>query len=164
LNGRGPDTWRSAVSGSDPRNHADFIWSVAHLLRGDYKHSEYGKVILPLTVLRRLDRVFAPTKQQVLGKHKQLRRRLETMDPVINLRGSVLGGSASAQAGSPSARNWPFDRVRRASTALGRRYALVATEAHGCPVWGYGGILSRRVSALDLRCGEFWLEGARRLL
>ena len=32
------------------RNHAAFIWSVADLLRGDYKQSEYGKVILPLTV------------------------------------------------------------------------------------------------------------------
>jgi type I restriction enzyme M protein len=37
------------------RNHAAFIWSVADLLRGDYKQSEYGKVILPLTVIRRLD-------------------------------------------------------------------------------------------------------------
>ncbi|MEV4870676.1 type I restriction-modification system subunit M [Streptomyces syringium] len=34
---------------------ADFIWSVADLLRGDYKRSEYAKVILPLTVLRRFD-------------------------------------------------------------------------------------------------------------
>jgi type I restriction enzyme M protein len=67
-----------------PRNHADFIWSVADLLRGDYKQSEYGKVILPLTVLRRLDGVLAPTKQRVLEKHKQLRGRLETMDPVLN--------------------------------------------------------------------------------
>ena len=33
------------------RNHAAFIWSVADLLRGDYKQSEYGKVILPLTVI-----------------------------------------------------------------------------------------------------------------
>ncbi len=32
-----------------------FIWSVADLLRGDYKAHEYGRVILPLTVLRRLD-------------------------------------------------------------------------------------------------------------
>ena len=39
-----------------------FIWSVADLLRGDYKQSEYGKVILPLTVLRRLDCVLEPTK------------------------------------------------------------------------------------------------------
>ena len=37
------------------RNLAAFIWSVADLLRGDYKQSEYGKVILPLVVLRRLD-------------------------------------------------------------------------------------------------------------
>ena len=36
------------------KNHAAFIWSVADLLRGDYKQSEYGKVILPLTVIRRL--------------------------------------------------------------------------------------------------------------
>ena len=45
------------------QNHAAFIWSVADLLRGDYKQSEYGKVILPLTVLRRLDCAFKPTKQ-----------------------------------------------------------------------------------------------------
>lgn len=46
-------------------NNAGFIWSVADLLRGDYKRSEYGKVILPLTVLRRLDCVLEPTKQAV---------------------------------------------------------------------------------------------------
>ncbi len=43
-----------------------FIWSVADLLRGDYKQSEYGKVILPFTVLRRLDCVLASTKSAVL--------------------------------------------------------------------------------------------------
>ena len=42
-----------------------FIWSVADLLRGDYKQSEYGRVILPFTVLRRLDCVLAPTKAAV---------------------------------------------------------------------------------------------------
>jgi type I restriction enzyme M protein len=46
-----------------------FIWSVADLLRGDYKRSEYGKVILPLTVLRRLDGVLAPTKGKVLERN-----------------------------------------------------------------------------------------------
>jgi len=45
-----------------------FIWSVADLLRGDYKQSEYGRVILPFTVLRRLDCVLAPTKQTVLAE------------------------------------------------------------------------------------------------
>jgi type I restriction enzyme M protein len=45
-----------------------FIWSVADLLRGDYKQSEYGRVILPFTVLRRLDCVLEKTKQAVLAE------------------------------------------------------------------------------------------------
>lgn len=48
-----------------------FIWSVADLLRGDYKQSEYGRVILPLTVLRRLDCVLEPTKPAVLEAMKR---------------------------------------------------------------------------------------------
>ena len=47
---------------------SSFIWSVADLLRGDYKQSEYGKVILPFTVLRRLDCVLEPTKTVVLAE------------------------------------------------------------------------------------------------
>src|SRR5437773_1585339 len=47
-------------------NLSSFIWSVADLLRGDYKQSEYGKVILPFTVLRRLDCVLEKTKVTVL--------------------------------------------------------------------------------------------------
>ncbi len=49
------------------REKADLIWQVADLLRGDYKQSDYGKVILPMTVLRRLDCVLAPTKEKVLN-------------------------------------------------------------------------------------------------
>jgi type I restriction enzyme M protein len=52
---------------SDP-NLSSFIWSVADLLRGDYKQSEYGKVILPFTVLRRLDCVLESTKPAVLAE------------------------------------------------------------------------------------------------
>src|SRR5436189_1572566 len=52
---------------SDP-NLSSFICSVADLLRGDYKQSEYGKVILPFTVLRRLDCVLEPTKAAVLAE------------------------------------------------------------------------------------------------
>jgi len=47
---------------------SSFIWSVADLLRGDYKQSEYGRVILPFTVLRRLDCVLAGTKNHVLAE------------------------------------------------------------------------------------------------
>ena len=53
---------------------SSFIWSVADLLRGDYKQSEYGKVILPFTVLRRLDCVLGPTKAAVLAE-KALREQ-----------------------------------------------------------------------------------------
>ncbi|WP_291833777.1 class I SAM-dependent DNA methyltransferase [Brevundimonas sp.] len=48
-----------------------FIWSVADLLRGDYKQSDYGKVILPFTVLRRLDCVLAATKPAVLAEFEK---------------------------------------------------------------------------------------------
>ncbi len=50
------------------KEKADLIWRVADLLRGDYKQSDYGKIILPMTVLRRLDSVLSPTKQQVLKR------------------------------------------------------------------------------------------------
>ncbi|MFC8616582.1 N-6 DNA methylase [Micromonospora purpureochromogenes] len=63
---------------------ANFIWSVADLLRGDYKQSEYGRVILPLTVLRRLDCVLEPTKDAVLARHRQLKDLgVQNMDPVL---------------------------------------------------------------------------------
>lgn len=55
---------------SDP-NLSSFIWSVADLLRGDYKQSEYGKVILPFTVLRRLDCVLESTKPAVLKEFEK---------------------------------------------------------------------------------------------
>jgi type I restriction enzyme M protein len=55
---------------ADP-NLSSFIWSVADLLRGDYKQSEYGKVILPFTVLRRLDCVLEPTKAAVLAEKEK---------------------------------------------------------------------------------------------
>ncbi len=49
------------------KEKSNLIWTVADLLRGDYKQSDYGKVILPMTVLRRLDCVLAPKKQKVLN-------------------------------------------------------------------------------------------------
>jgi type I restriction enzyme M protein len=47
---------------------SSLIWSVAEVLRGPYKPHEYSKVILPFTVLRRLDCVLAPTKEAVLAE------------------------------------------------------------------------------------------------
>jgi type I restriction enzyme M protein len=75
---------RAEATRSDiPRNHASFIWSVADLLRGDYKQSEYGKVILPLTVLRRLDCVLEPTKDKVLSRYADLKGKVENIGPVL---------------------------------------------------------------------------------
>jgi len=65
------------------RNHAAFIWSVADLLRGDYKQSEYGRVILPFVVLRRLDCVLEPTKARVLETAARLEGRVANVDPVL---------------------------------------------------------------------------------
>ncbi len=53
-------------------NLSRFIGSVTDLLRGDYKQSEYGKVILPFTVLRRLDCVLAPTRAALLAEKAAL--------------------------------------------------------------------------------------------
>jgi type I restriction enzyme M protein len=64
-------------------NHAGLIWAIADLLRGDYKQSEYGRVILPLVVLRRLDCVLEPTKTEVLARLDQLKGKLENVGPVI---------------------------------------------------------------------------------
>lgn len=47
---------------------AGLVWTIAELLRGDYKQADYGKVILPFTLLRRLDCVLAPTKATVLAE------------------------------------------------------------------------------------------------
>ena len=60
------------------------IWSVADLLRGDYKQSEYGRVILPFTVLRRLDCVLAPSKARVLAE--KAKREAAGLDPDPFLR------------------------------------------------------------------------------
>jgi len=64
-------------------NHAGLIWSIADLLRGDYKQSEYGRVILPLVVLRRLDCVLEPTKKQVLDRLARL--TVENVGPILKM-------------------------------------------------------------------------------
>jgi type I restriction enzyme M protein len=67
------------------KESANFIWSIADLLRGDYKQSDYGKIILPLTVIRRLDCVLESTKADVLKKYDQLKTtNVENLDPILN--------------------------------------------------------------------------------
>lgn len=68
-------------------NHSEivsFIWGVADLIRDTFKRGKYQDVILPLTVLRRLDCVLAGTKEKVLGKQAELRgKKLENLDPQL---------------------------------------------------------------------------------
>jgi type I restriction enzyme M protein len=62
---------------------SSFIWSVADLLRGDYKQSEYGKVILPFTVLRRLDCVLEATKPAVLAENAKQKKAGLNPEPFL---------------------------------------------------------------------------------
>ena len=67
---------------ADP-NLSSFIWSVADLLRGDYKQSEYGKVILPFTVLRRLDCVLEKSKPAVLAEFEKRKATKVNPEPFL---------------------------------------------------------------------------------
>ncbi len=58
--------------GEHIRNLDGFVWSIAEILRGDFKQSEYGKVVLPFVVLRRLDCILEDTKDAVLKAEKTL--------------------------------------------------------------------------------------------
>jgi len=74
--------WNFERPMSDP-NLSSFIWSVADLLRGDYKQSEYGKVILPFTVLRRLDCVLEATKPAVLAELEKREKAKLNPEPFL---------------------------------------------------------------------------------
>jgi len=67
-------------------NHTEavsFIWGVADLLRDSFKRGKYQDVILPLTVLRRIDSVLAPTKAKVLETHSRYKDQLDNLDPLL---------------------------------------------------------------------------------
>ncbi len=74
-----------------------FLWSVADLLRGNYKQSEYGRVILPFTVLRRLDQVLEPTKPAVIAKS----RSLESANPTVRDKMLLRAAKATFYNTSP---------------------------------------------------------------
>jgi type I restriction enzyme M protein len=57
-----------------PNNLAAFCWSIADLLRGDFKQSQYGRIILPFTLLRRLEGVLEESKEAVLAQHDKVQQ------------------------------------------------------------------------------------------
>ena len=63
----------------------NFIWSIANLLRSRYKQFEYGKIILPFTVLKRLDSVLVHTKEEVLKEYESSKEKLsdEGLDTLL---------------------------------------------------------------------------------
>lgn len=83
---------------SDGTGHlSKLVWSVADLLRGDFRSSEYGRVILPFTVLRRLDCLLAPSRQAVLDEAERTDGELEREQRLT------------------AASGWPFYNVSRFS-------------------------------------------------
>ncbi|MCG2741593.1 MAG: type I restriction-modification system subunit M, partial [Syntrophaceae bacterium] len=64
---------------------ANFIWSVADLIRDDFKRGKYQDVILPLTVLRRIDCVLEPTKEKVLSEYNKYKGKLKDLDPILRM-------------------------------------------------------------------------------
>lgn len=65
------------------QNLADFIWNVADVLRGDFRQSEYGRIILPFTVLRRLECVLEPTRAQVRSQYLALKATSVDLDLIL---------------------------------------------------------------------------------
>ena len=63
---------------------ADLIWKNAELLRGAFKENEYRKVILPFTILRRLDCVLAPTREAVLKKYTAVKDGGYDLDKMLS--------------------------------------------------------------------------------
>jgi type I restriction enzyme M protein len=67
------------------KEYANFIWAVADTLRGDYKQADYGKIILPLAVLRRMDCVLKDKKEKVLKTYESLSsKNLQDAEIVLN--------------------------------------------------------------------------------
>lgn len=75
---------------------ANLIWAVADLLRGDYKQSDYGKVILPFTLLRRLECVLEPTKDAVVAEHEKRKASGVVLDPILKRKAGLPFYNVSA--------------------------------------------------------------------
>ena len=65
---------------------AAFLWSIADLLRGDFKQSQYGRIILPFTLLRRMECVLAPTKDAVLTQAREHQNKPDAVREKLLLR------------------------------------------------------------------------------
>jgi type I restriction enzyme M protein len=88
-------------------NNASFIWSIAELLRGDFKQSEYGKIVLPFTILRRLDCLLQESKQAVLDEAANLPEEMDEQ-----MRMAILSGVANAGGQIYNQSQFTFENLR----------------------------------------------------
>ncbi|MGH2533420.1 MAG: type I restriction-modification system subunit M [Thermomicrobiales bacterium] len=88
-------------------NLSSFTWSIAEILRGDFKQSEYGKVILPFVVLRRLDCILEPTKEAVLAANAALPESIDD-----DTRDLILFQAAGGQLRVYNTSQLTFARIR----------------------------------------------------
>ena len=88
-------------------NHAAFIWAIANLLRGDFKQSEYGKIILPFVILRRLDCLLERTKAEVVATAADLPAETDEQ-----ARAAILTAIADAGGQIYNASEFTFMQMR----------------------------------------------------
>jgi len=91
---------------------AAFLWSIADLLRGDFKQSQYGRIILPFTLLRRMECVLAPTKDAVIREFYAQEGRPDTVREMYMLRaagGLQFFNASSLTLGTLSDTQTPAD-------------------------------------------------------
>jgi len=97
-------------------NLVTFIWDVADLLRGPYRPPEYRKVMLPMTVLRRLDCVLESTKDHLLARQKELKGQPPQLIHEMLLR--------AAKQPFDNTSKYDFDRLKQDSEGSRRRDSL----------------------------------------
>ena len=131
--------------------YVGFIWNVADLLRGPYKPNQYGRVILPLLVLRRLDCVLEPTKDKVLHKAAELKGQSEPSQ-IAGLQSGILPDLGEV----PHIHGGPWWRARRScearkrpssSTSISIARGSISIMAHSLGLPDYKPVSVRRLSA-----------------
>jgi len=109
-------------------NSSTLIWSVAELLRGDYKQSEYQKVVLPFTVLRRLDSVLNAKKAEFLDKAKKVEGMEGAEKALESIARTTMGTPSTTPVRSTSPGCWTTPTTSKEtsrSTSPGSRPACV---------------------------------------
>ena len=85
------------------QNLASDIWNIADTLRGDFKQSEFGRVILPFAVLRRLECVLEPTRSAVLAQYQVMQNTGIDLDKLVDA-GAFISDFLGRQPNSNVAR------------------------------------------------------------